>query len=73
VSNFHCTKCSVRSEELKEISLEAESADLQLECVGKFCYLGDVVGAGGVAEDASRARVRSAWAKFRELTPILTF
>ena len=73
VSNFHCTKCvrcsPVRSEELKEISL---GTDLRLECVGKFCYLGDVVGAGGGAEDASRARVRSAWAKFRELTPILT-
>ena len=31
-----------------------------------------MVGAGGGAEDASRARVRSAWAKFRELAPILT-
>ena len=49
----------VRSEELKEMSLGAESADLRLECVGKFCYLSDVVGAGGGAEDASRARVRS--------------
>ena len=66
-------RCSpVRSEVLKEISLGAESADLRLECVGKFCYLGDMVGLGGEAEDASRARVRSAWAKFRELAPILT-
>jgi hypothetical protein len=73
MSNFHCKKCvrgsPVQSDELKEISL---GAGLQLECVGKFCYLGDVVGAGGGAEDASRARVRSAWAKFRELAPILT-
>jgi hypothetical protein len=57
VSNFHCTKCvrcsPVRSDELKEISLGAESADLRLECVGKFCYLGDMVGAGGGAEHAS--------------------
>jgi len=28
--------------------------------------------AGGVAEEGSRARVRCAWGKFRELTPILT-
>jgi len=36
-----------------------------LECVEKFCYLGDVIGAGG-AEEAATARVRSAWAKFRD-------
>ena len=47
---------SVRSDELKEISLGAESADLWLECVGKVCYVGDVIGAGGRAEDVSRAR-----------------
>jgi len=70
VSNFHCTNLS---EKLKEISLGAESADLQLKCIGKFCYFGDVVGAGGGAEDSSRARaMRSAWSKFRELAPILT-
>ena len=43
-----------------------------LECVDKFCYLGDMIAAGGGAEEASRARVRCAWAKFRELAPILT-
>ena len=55
VGNFRCTKCvrcsPVRSEELKEMPLGAESADLRLECVGKFCYLGDVeeaeAGGGG--------------------------
>jgi hypothetical protein len=60
VSDFRCMKCvrcsPVRSEELKEISLGAESAGLRLECIGKFCYLGDVIGAGKGAEDASRAR-----------------
>ena len=29
-------------------------------------------GAGGGAEEAVRARVRRAWAKFKELSPILT-
>ena len=43
-----------------------------LECVEKFCYLGDMIGAGGGAEEAARARVRCAWSKFRELAPILT-
>ena len=44
--------------------------DSTLQIVDKFCYLGDVIGGG--AEEASRARIRCAWAKFRELAPILT-
>ena len=43
-----------------------------LECVDKFCYLGDMIGSGGGAEEASRMRVKCAWGKFRELSPILT-
>jgi hypothetical protein len=35
--------------------------------VKSFCYLGDVISAGGGAEDTSRNRVRSGWAKFHEL------
>ena len=54
---------------LTEISL---GMDQQLECVDKFWYLGDMIGAGGGAGESSRARVSSAWAKFRELAPILT-
>jgi hypothetical protein len=44
----------------------------KLQCVDKFCYLGDMLGCGGGAGDAVRNRVRCAWGKFRELTPILT-
>ena len=36
-----------------------------------FCYLGDTLGAGGV-DEAARARVQCAWAKFKELSTILT-
>jgi hypothetical protein len=43
-----------------------------LECVDNFCYLGDMIGSGGSAEDASSMRVKCAWGKFRELSPILT-
>ena len=43
-----------------------------MEIVDRFCYLGDVIGAGGGAEEASVARIRCAWAKFRELAPMLT-
>jgi len=34
--------------------------------------LGDLIGAGGGAEKAPRARVRCAWTKFMELAPVLT-
>ena len=35
----------------------------------KFCYLGDIFGAGGGVEEAARARVRCAWAKFKDYLP----
>ena len=34
---------------------------------GENGYLGDPLGAGGNVEEAARARVRCAWAKFKEL------
>ena len=46
--------------------------NVKLECVPKFCYLGDKLGAGGGVKEAARARVRCAWAKFKESSSILT-
>ena len=46
--------------------------NVKLECVPKFCYLGDTHGVGGGGEEVARARVRCAWAKFKELSLILT-
>jgi hypothetical protein len=73
VTGFRCKMCvagiQTQPVMLGEVSL---GLDGKLECVDKFRYLGDMIGAGGGAEEASRARVRSAWAKFRELAPILT-
>ena len=40
--------------------------------MSKFCYLGDTLGSGGGVVEVARARVRCAWAKFKELSPILT-
>ena len=54
---------------LKEVVIEP---NVKLECVPKFCYLGNTLGAGGGVGEAARARVRCAWAKFKELSPILT-
>ena len=54
---------------LSEVELEP---GVMVECVPKFCYLGDTLGSGGGVVEAARARVRCAWAKFKELSPILT-
>ena len=44
---------------------------MKFECVPKFCYLGDTLGAEGCVEEAARARVRCAYANFKDLSPIL--
>ena len=54
---------------LKEVVIEP---NVKLECVPKFCYLGDTLGVGGGVEEAARTRVRCAWAEFKELSLILT-
>ena len=43
-----------------------------MEVVDKFCYLDDVIGKGGGAEEASRARVRCPLGKFRDLRRLFT-
>ena len=73
--DFHCRICLegqnglFQSVLLKEVVIEP---NVKLECVPKFCYLGETLGAGGGMEEAARARVRCAWFKFKELSPILT-
>ena len=75
-NDYQCMKCkfpetgttgSVTGKEF--IALEAGAS---VECVNEFCYLGDMLGSGRGAGDASRMRVKCAWKKFRELSPILT-
>ena len=44
----------------------------KLEVVASFCYLGDMLSAGGGCETAVTTRVKTAWKKFRELLPVLT-
>lgn len=51
---FRCSACLTKGEgtgtvlEKKELLLD----DGKLECVNKFCYLGDMSAAGGGAEEA---------------------
>ncbi len=75
VVEFKCVNCTQGKKAAAavtvELKLSAEEGDT-LECVDKFCYLGDMIGAGGGAEEASRMRVKCAWGKFSELRPLLT-
>jgi len=71
--DFKCRKCSgdvaqPTVPDLDRVVLDGE----ELEVVMSFCYLGDVTGQRGGCYDATTARIRSAWKKFRELLPILT-
>ena len=52
----------------REVEVEP---NVKLECVPKFCYLGDTLGAGGGTEETARARVQCDWIKFKELWSIL--
>ena len=52
--------------------MEIEVADCVLEAVDCFCYLGDMLSAGGGCMAAATARCRCAWGKFRENLPLLT-
>ena len=45
--------------------------DEKLEVFPEFCYLGDVLSAGGGCELASITRCKCAWAKLRQLLPLL--
>jgi hypothetical protein len=71
--NFTCSVCvsggHSNTVQEKEVSLSEGGS---LECVDKFCYLGDMIACGGGADDAVRNRVKYASGKFRELAPILT-
>ena len=74
MSQYRCVKCTGGGNPAKIDAQQRLSLGdgLSLECVEWFCYLGDMIGAGGGAEEAARSRVRCAWAKFKELAPILT-
>ena len=51
---------------------EVEVGDCVLEAVDRFCYLGDMLSAGGGCMAAATARCRCAWGKFRKNLPLLT-
>ena len=69
--NFICPSCQdgthLASQSQPAVSLAGNS----LEVVDKFCYLSDMLDAGGSAESASITRVQYGWKNFRELRRLL--
>ena len=64
--NFRCARClgtarPVDGRLVKEVMI----GDEKLEVASEFCYLGDMLSAGGGCELASITRCKCAWAKFR--------
>ena len=70
--NFECARClgTVRPVDGRLVK-EVMIGDEKLEVVPEFCYLGDMLSAGGGCELDSIARCKRAWAKFRQLLPLL--
>ena len=71
-TNFVCSQCSSGAVADRTNEEKVMLAGSNLEVVDKFCYLGDMLDAGGRAESSTVTRVRSRWEKFRELLPLLT-
>ena len=70
---YRCTKCvkggcAEGGAEKQEVVLEDASS---LECINKFCYLGDMLGAAGGCGEASRTRIREAWGQLKEFPELL--
>ena len=72
VRDFTCKRCSgilpIQNDIQNVVTLNGDS----LEVVQKFCYLGNMLDAGGGAQSGSMARVQCVWGKFRNLLPLLS-
>ena len=72
-SEFTCARCLGTARAIDgRHSLEVEVGNEKLEVVPEFCYLGDMLSAGGGCELAAITRCKCAWGKFRQLLPLLT-
>ena len=71
--DHRCTRCMGKARPIDgRPQNEVQVGPEKLEVVASFCYLGDMLSAGGGCEIAVTTRVKTAWKKFRELLPVLT-
>ena len=71
--DFRCVRCLGTARSIDgRIIKEVEVDDERFEAVPEFCYLGDMLFAGGGCELAAVTRCKCAWGKFCQLLPFLT-
>ena len=72
--DYRCAQCMGNAHSIDgRPQNEVQVGPVKLEVVASFCYLSDMLSAGGGCEIAVTTRVKTAWKKFRELLPVLTF
>ena len=73
VESYVCPRCQGLARPIDGRPVTHVDVDgVQLDVVGEFCYLGDMISAAGGCDAAAAARCCAAWAKFHKKLPILT-
>ena len=57
----------------RQTTEEVQVGPDKLEVVAFFCYQGDMLSAAGGCELSTTTHVKTAWKKFKELLPVLSF
>ena len=71
--DFRCARCMGNARPIDgRPQSEVQVGPYKLEVVASFCYLGDMLSAGGGCEQAVTTRVKTTLKKFLELLPVLT-
>ena len=71
--DYRCARCMGNARPIDgRPQNEVQVGPDKVEVVASFCYLGDMLSAGGGCEIAVTTLVKTAWKKFRELLPVLT-
>ena len=72
-ADYRCAQCMGNARPIDgRPQNEVQVGPDKLEVVASFCYLGDMLSAGGGCEITLTTRVKTAWKKVRELLPVLT-
>ena len=72
--DYRCARCMGNAHPIDgRPQSEVQVGPDKLEVVASFCYLVDMLSAGGGCEIVITTRVKTAWKKFMELLPLLTF
>ena len=71
--NYVCRRCQGQTRSIDDRTVTQVDVDgTLLDVEASFCYLGDMLSAGGGCSLAIITRFCTAWGKFKKLLPILT-